>query len=178
MDKAIIGILLIAILAIVSITSLSYYIASQSTQTSNDPSRTPTPTSSPTITPDPTAKPELSYDYVVYEWHLKAEYINNIGWLSNAYSPYDVTQTWRENYIAFLSSREAFPSQASDSIAAAALVTSGAFVDAEFNQETGWSKATYKYYEFENVAYSYTIETALSGLDDFADDRGWTKTFV
>jgi len=53
LDK-IAGILLISLLAIVSITSLSYYIVSQPNQTQNPPSPTPTPTSIPTLTPAPT----------------------------------------------------------------------------------------------------------------------------
>jgi hypothetical protein len=177
LDK-IAGLLLISLLAIVTAVSFSFYIVSQQNQAQNTSSPTPTPASTPLSTPASTAEPELAYNYAVYEWHLKAEYINNTAWLSQAYIPYNITQTWLENYITFLASSEAFPSQASDSIAAGALVTSGAFVNAEFNQETGWTKATYKYYEFENVAYSYTLETALPSIGDFADDREWTKTFI
>lgn len=55
MNKTVIGILLITIVAIVSITSLSYYIASQPNQTSNTP--TPASTSSPTPTPSPSETP-------------------------------------------------------------------------------------------------------------------------
>jgi len=59
LDKSIIGVLLIAILAIVSATSLAYYVAVQSDQTQNNPSPTPrsspepTPTQSPIATPTP-----------------------------------------------------------------------------------------------------------------------------
>jgi hypothetical protein len=50
LDK-IAGILLIALLALVSAVSLSYYILSQPNQTSNNTSPTPTPTSTPTPSP-------------------------------------------------------------------------------------------------------------------------------
>lgn len=67
MDKKIIGILLIAILAMVSTASLSYYAANQLNQTGNNSS--PTLTSTPTLTPtpspnetptEPASKPTLS----------------------------------------------------------------------------------------------------------------------
>lgn len=60
MDKTVIGILLVTIFAIVSITSLSYYIASQPNQTSNTPTPTPTPTASPTPTQSPSGIPPIS----------------------------------------------------------------------------------------------------------------------
>ena len=58
MDK-IVGALLTAILAIVIVVSLSYYIVSQPNQTQNNPSPTPTPTPepTPTITPSPSETP-------------------------------------------------------------------------------------------------------------------------
>lgn len=67
MDKAIIGVLLIAILAIVSATSLAYYIAIQSSQTQNNHSPTPTPSSEPTQSPvaTPTPPNEASVDLMV-----------------------------------------------------------------------------------------------------------------
>ena len=43
--------LLIVILAIVTVTSLTYYVLNQSNQTQNNPSPTPTPTPSPSETP-------------------------------------------------------------------------------------------------------------------------------
>lgn len=55
MDKKIIATLLIAIIAIVSTASLSYYVASQPNQTQNNSSPTPTPT--PTPTPSPSETP-------------------------------------------------------------------------------------------------------------------------
>lgn len=57
MDKSIIGVLLIAILAMVSATSLAYYLAVQSNQTQNNPSLTPTPSPEPTPTKLPIATP-------------------------------------------------------------------------------------------------------------------------
>jgi hypothetical protein len=56
LDK-IVGVLLIAILALVSVTSLSYYILSQSNQNQSNPSPTPTSTSSPTPPPSPSETP-------------------------------------------------------------------------------------------------------------------------
>ena len=53
MDK-IAGILLIALLAIVTAVSLSYYILNQPNQTQNNPSPTPTPTQTPTPSPSET----------------------------------------------------------------------------------------------------------------------------
>ncbi len=61
MDKKIIGILLIALIAIVSITSLSYYILSQPNQTPNTSSPTPTPTPPPSEEPtEPVSIPKPS----------------------------------------------------------------------------------------------------------------------
>jgi hypothetical protein len=53
LDK-IAGILLIALLAIVTAVSLSYYILNQPNQTQNNPSPTPTPTQTPTPSPSET----------------------------------------------------------------------------------------------------------------------------
>jgi hypothetical protein len=57
LDKAIIGVLLIAIIAIVSVTSLAYFVAVQPDQTLNTPSPTPTPTPTPKPTTIPTPTP-------------------------------------------------------------------------------------------------------------------------
>jgi len=51
------GILLIALLAVVSVTSLAYFVAVQPDQTQNNPSPTPTPTPEPTATPEATPTP-------------------------------------------------------------------------------------------------------------------------
>jgi hypothetical protein len=51
------GILLIALLAIVTTVGLSYYILNQPNQTQNNPSPTPTPTPTPTPPPTPTPSP-------------------------------------------------------------------------------------------------------------------------
>ncbi len=63
MDKAIIGVLLIAIIAIVSATRLAYYVVVKSYQTQNTPSPTPTPIPEQTPTPNPPV--ETSADLVV-----------------------------------------------------------------------------------------------------------------
>jgi flagellar basal body-associated protein FliL len=57
LDK-IVAILLIAILSIVSVASLSYYVLSQPNQTQSNPS--PTPTSATTPTPSPSETPAAS----------------------------------------------------------------------------------------------------------------------
>jgi hypothetical protein len=60
LDK-IAAILLVAILSIVSVASLSYYVFSQPSQTQSNPSPTPTPTPSPSETPAASASiPEPS----------------------------------------------------------------------------------------------------------------------
>jgi len=61
LDKAIIGILLIAIIAIVLTSSLSYYVSSQWNETQNNSSSVPTPTPSPSETPtEPASIPKPS----------------------------------------------------------------------------------------------------------------------
>jgi len=59
LDRAIIGILLIAIITIVFATSIAYYIAVQTDQTQNNTFPTPTPSPEPTQSPatTPTPKP-------------------------------------------------------------------------------------------------------------------------
>jgi len=182
LDKKVIGILLIAILAIVLTVSISYFIFSQPNQTPNTPSPTPTPTPtpapSPTSEPTPTAEPEVAYDYVVYEWYLKAEYINNVTWLNSSTS-YDSGKTWSENYIAYVNNFEAIPQQIADS-ESMGVISKWAFirqlsVNASFNEATGYTKAFYQYVEYENVPFKYAIESMLPIL---ADGRGWTKTFI
>ena len=179
----IIGILLVTIIAIVSITSLSYYIVSQSNENPNLPSPTPTPTSTPAFTPAPTN--ETSYTYIVYEWYLKAEYINNVTWLNWSMAgatqgdqilrtSYDSDKTWSENYITYIKSRKAIPEEIAYS--GMGVLAKGAFVlqvsvNASFNEATGFTKALYKY--GEDLVYS--IDSVLPII---ADDRGWTKTFV
>jgi hypothetical protein len=175
LDKKLVGSLLITLIAMVFTVSLSYYTSTQSNQT-NIPSPTPTPT----WPPAPTAEPELTHDYVVYEWHLKAEYINNVTWLNNSLATvgkpeyYNLSKTWKENYLDYLSRKETWPAQADGSLVIMYLAVK-LFVDAEFDESTGWTKATYQYTEYENVIATYDIEHSLP---DMADGRGWTKTFV
>ena len=57
LDKKIIGTLLIALIAIVSTVSLSYFLLSQPNQTPNNPSPTPTPSPEPTPTQSPATTP-------------------------------------------------------------------------------------------------------------------------
>jgi hypothetical protein len=58
LDKKIIGVLLIALIAIVVATTLSYFIFGQASQTSNNPSPTPTQSPEPTQSPAATPTPE------------------------------------------------------------------------------------------------------------------------
>jgi hypothetical protein len=155
----------------------------------------PTPTSTPTFTPAPTpepiptTEPTLAYDYVVYEWHLKAEYINNVTWLEwNMASitqgdqiistSYDSAKTWSENYIAYINSFWAIPQQIADSdigVLAKAAFVRQVSVNASFNEATGYTKALYQYGEDDGVPWHYAIESVLPII---ADGRGWTKTFI
>ena len=64
MDKIVV-MLLIALLTIVSATSLAYYVAVQSDQTQNNPSPTPTLSPEPTQLPTPTPPVDPSSDLVV-----------------------------------------------------------------------------------------------------------------
>jgi hypothetical protein len=182
-DKAVIGILLITILAIVSITSLSYYIVSQPNQTQDTQTPSPTPTSTPlpeqTPTPKPTVEPSL-YDYVVFEWYLKAEYINNVTWLNESLGRvgtpqyYDSSKTWQDNYFEYLSRHIAYPAQAKDDPLVWGYLGRSVFVNAEFDEATGYTKATYQYAEYQNETMLYGIENFLPKM---VNDNEWTKNF-
>jgi hypothetical protein len=95
LDKKIIGILLIALIAIVSTTSLSYFVFSQPNQTGNTanppsptPTPTPEPTPSPTLTPTPSPSeeptepasipkpsvPEFTVKYIDYSYDVPPIY--------------------------------------------------------------------------------------------------------
>ena len=93
LDKKIIGTLLIALLAIIIVTSLSYFIFEQTNQTLNisSPKPTPTPEFSPTPTPAPSPTPtpndlnqtnNLDQEYDV---RITAFSVDPEGW----YAPYD-----------------------------------------------------------------------------------------
>ena len=79
MNKLILGILLITIFAIVSITCLSYYIACQPNKASNTPTPTPKPTSSPSEIPSISEQsvPEFTLKFV--DNTVQAKIKNNIG---------------------------------------------------------------------------------------------------
>ena len=108
MDK-IAGILLIAILAIVTAVSLSYYAASQLNQTQNNPSPTPTPTPTlnPEQTPTPTPPEETAADLVVnctlkIDWEDGVPGLKVLGSITNVgtATAYNVTihvRTWFSN---------------------------------------------------------------------------------
>jgi hypothetical protein len=137
------------------------------TSTVTPSNNTPTSTSTP--------KP-LPYIYTVFGWTLKPECINNAEWF-NSITHYNTSQTWKENYLRIISGNggRAYPAQLRDSTAAYMAVVP-AFVNLEFNQETGFTKVTYTYFEQDGVPYLYTIETAYPTLKDYT--TGWTQTFV
>jgi hypothetical protein len=176
-DKKIVGSILITLIALFLTVSLKYYTSTQMNQ-NNIPSPTPTPASTPMPTPTPTAEPTLA-DYVVYEWHLKAEYINNVTWLNwSMAGDYDSGKTWSENYISHINSYWAIPQQIANSdmgVLAKIAFVRQVSVNASFNEATGFTKATYQYGEDNGVPWSYAIEANLPIL---ADSRGWTKTIV
>lgn len=95
MDKKIIGILLIALIAIVSIASLGYYTFSQPNQTPNVPSSTPTPTSSPSEEATESASihkpsvPEFTVDLVDTSYDVPTTYSTD---------PYTGKQVTHEGY--------------------------------------------------------------------------------
>ena len=80
----IIAILLVIIVSMV--VGFSYLQQEINQLNHKTPNQSPTPTQMPTptpisyTTPTPTATPTK----VVYEWHLKPEYINNVTWLSQS----------------------------------------------------------------------------------------------
>ena len=116
----------------------------------------------------------LPYSSVVYEWFLKPSYIDNVTWLSGviAYNPY---VSWKQNYVSFLESQLAYPSQVSGSPLAAYYLSISVAVSQVFNETTGWTVATYRYAEFQNVTMSYQIEGYLPTI---ADNCNWTKTYT
>jgi hypothetical protein len=105
----------------------------------------------------------------VFEWTLKPENINNANWLS-IYGGYTNSLTWRENYLSMISRAGAFPANTQGSLAS--LHTSEkAFVSVDFNEQTGYAEATYKFIG----GYLYEIDLA-SFLK--TGSTGWTQTFV
>jgi hypothetical protein len=139
-----------------------------------------TVTFSPTLHPtSPTAiTPPLRHNYTVFEWTLKAEYINNVTWLSNI-GPYNDSKTWTENYVYLISHNggSAFPSQMHDSLAAAYFVVP-AFVNVTFDEQTGFTKATYHYLEQDLQPYLYTVETSVFYFVKYSALVGWREYFV
>ncbi len=89
LDKKIIGILLIAVIALVLTASLSYYSLSQLNQTQNISSSTPTPTPELTPNPTPTAAPSPSPEATnfnqTYEVRITSFSVDPEGWKA----PYD-----------------------------------------------------------------------------------------
>ena len=181
LDKKVLGVLLITLLAIVFAVSLSYFLFSQPNQTPNNLSPTPTPTSTPTTipeqtpTPRPTFEPSL-YHNVVFEWYLKAEYINNVTWLNSSWKSYDYSKKWSENYVDYIDSFWALPQEIADSDIG--VLSKAAFViqvsaNVSFDESTGFTRVLYQYSESDDLYY--VLESSLPRL---ADSRGWTKTYT
>lgn len=150
-------------------------------KTEPDLSSTPKPTSTPPTIPEQSPPPEATvepslYDYVVFEWYLKAEYINNVTWLNMTWASYDFGKTWSENYIAYIDDFWAIPQGIADSdigvLAKAAFVIQVS-ANVSFNEATGFTKVLYQYSESDELYYA--IESSLPRL---ADTRGWTKTYI
>jgi hypothetical protein len=150
----------------------------------------PTPTPNPTsiLSPNPTnnssgeeTSNNLPYAFVAYEWNLKPEYINNITWLNQSMGMvgkpdyYNVDETWKENYFDYLSRHIAYPQQAKDDPLVWGLLGRSVFVNAEFDEATGHTKATYQYAEYQNETMLYGIENFLPKM---VDANGWTKNFT
>jgi hypothetical protein len=147
------------------------------------PTLTPTQTSTPTqtqTTPNPTPSP-LPHNYTVYEWHLKANYINNVTWLS-VVTAYNSSLTWKENYLSYLQSMyySTFPP---DRLFPPS-VYQYCFVSAQFDPTTGYTKALYLYYPEPHYSYwadgslNYSYYAIENNLPFIADSQGWSKTFI
>jgi hypothetical protein len=139
---------------------------------------TTSPTSPPSTLSPIATHPPYRHNYTVFEWTLKNEYINNVTWLSSI-GPYHDIKTWTENYVYIISHNggSAFPSQMRDSLAAASFVVP-AFVNVEFNEQTGFTKATYRYLEQDFQPYLYTVETSLFYSVKDSALVGWREYFV
>ncbi len=139
----------------------------------NPPSQTPSYTSqTPPLSP-------LSHSYVVYEWYLKPEYINNMTWLDQRTSEvgpvYNNSLTWKQNYVLYLSSPIAYPEQAKDDPLVWHLLGRNVFISAEFNDQTGYTKAVYDYAEYQGVTMLYGIEAFLPQM---AVNGNWTRAYL
>ncbi|MGD6806212.1 MAG: hypothetical protein ACQCN4_04570 [Candidatus Bathyarchaeia archaeon] len=128
----------------------------------------------PTYTPQPTSKSDLRYSYVVYEFRLKSDYINNQTWLSGKVA-YNQSLSWKENYFAYLARCTVYPVQMRDSMASMMFDTNE-FVSAEFDSTTGATKVTYNYLEYNGLAEYYSIEYNLPNI--IADGTSWNKNYV
>jgi hypothetical protein len=110
----------------------------------------------------------------MYEWFLKAEYINNDTWLRSLTS-YNSSKTWSENYVIYLDSFWAVPQDLMNldiGVLAKAAFVRQVSANVLFNETIGFTKVLYPY---ESDEVYYVIESSLPHL---ADDRGWTKDFV
>jgi hypothetical protein len=152
------------------------------------PTQTKQPTLTPTAapinptqtTPNPTPSP-LPHNYTVYEWHLKANYINNVTWLS-VVTAYNSSLTWKENYLSYLQSMyySTFPP---DRLFPPS-VYQNCFVSAQFDPTTGYTKALYLYYPEPHYSYwadgslNYSYYAIENNLPFIADSQGWSKTFI
>jgi len=139
------------------------------TQPATEAYPTPTPKAATTPAASPAAT-ESPYKYVVYEWTLKPENINNKDWLKN-YGIYNSSLSWRENYIERISRCGAYPENTQGSLASYYFRVE-AFVSVDFNEQTGYTKATYTYFN----GCLYELETAYAAFKD--GSTRWSKTFI
>jgi hypothetical protein len=149
----------------------------------------PTPTPQPTpLRHEPQVTPPPKHPgakYVVYEWYLKAEYINNTTWLIRKSQKESYTmvptfvfkeaRSWKQNYDAYLANFKAYPHSDGGPFSSLAL-GQDAFVSAEFNEATGYTKATYRYLENYYGPYGYWVEFIF--LEPQYIDGTWTKTYI
>ena len=170
--------LVILVTVVVSFWHLQSEINSLRTEQENSPTNT-----TPAPQPNSIVEHKPPNDYVVYEWNLKPEYIDNVTWLNETLSEksgvlYDSEKTWTENYIICVNSFYAFPQQLMNShlegLVGASFIRP-VFGNTSFNEATGFTKATYQYAEYDGVPMYYGIESILPII---ADSRGWAKNFI
>lgn len=137
---------------------------------SNPDNQTLPPEKTPQPYPEPKPKEPLPYDFVVYEWHLNQQQINNVTWLNVSMGyKYNTSISWVENYIYYLSRLWAKPTKSAPGI----MRDYSVFVNAEFDQITGYTKATYLYKRFDGHIYYYFLDEFINWK--FVD---FTKTLV
>jgi hypothetical protein len=182
-----INVIIIATLLVIivgMVAGFSYLQQEISQLNPKTPTQSPKPSETPTQIPTPTSystpTPKTTPTKVVYEWHLKPEYINNVTWLNQSMTDifskhYDSSKTWSENYIQFIDSFWEIPQQYLDSgmgALAGAYLIQHLPVNTSFDESTGLTIAEYQYAESNSVPLHYVIESILPTI---ADNSGWTR---